>query len=65
VEQATRGEKLQVDTVDTVDTVDAVNTIIDLDRQEVLSILRDVQDFSVPAEYWVDRDADLYIERQR
>jgi hypothetical protein len=62
VEQATRGEKLQVDTVD---TVDAVNTIIDLDRQEVLSILRDVQDFSVPAEYWVDRDADLYIERQR
>jgi hypothetical protein len=59
VEQATRGEKLQVD------TVDAVNTIIDLDRQEVLSILRDVQDFSVPAEYWVDRDADLYIERQR
>jgi hypothetical protein len=53
VEQARRGEKLQV------------NTIIDLDRQEVLSILRDVQDFSVPAEYWVDRDADLYIERQR
>jgi hypothetical protein len=56
VEQAAQGEKLQVD---------AVDAIIDLDRQEILSILRDVQEFSVPAEYWVDGDAIPYIERQR
>jgi hypothetical protein len=54
VEQTAQGEKLQVDTVD---------KIIDLDRQEILSILRDVQEYSVPAEYSVDRDAP-YIERR-
>jgi hypothetical protein len=54
VEQTASGEKLQVDTVD---------TIIDLDRQEVLSILRDVQEYSVPTEYSVDWAADPYIER--
>jgi hypothetical protein len=55
VEQTAQGEKRQVDTVD---------KIIDLDRQEILSILRDVQEFSVPAEYWVDRDAGPHVERR-
>jgi len=40
-----------------------VDTIIDLDRQEVLSILRDVQEHSVPAEYTVDLNDDPYTDR--
>ena len=40
-----------------------VDTIIDLDRLEILSILRDVQEYSAPAEYTVDANADLYIDR--
>lgn len=40
-----------------------VDTIIDLDRQEILSILRDVQEHSVPPEYAVDLDADPYTDR--
>ena len=40
-----------------------VDTIIDLDRQEVLSILRDVQEHSVQPEYKVDLSEDPYTDR--
>jgi hypothetical protein len=41
-----------------------IDTIIDLDRQEILSILRDVQEHSVPVDYTVDLDSDPYADRR-
>lgn len=40
-----------------------VETIIDLDRHEILSILRDVQEVSVTVDHAVDHAADPYIDR--
>jgi len=40
-----------------------VDTIIDLDRHEILSILRDVQEHSVSPEYTVDLTDDPYTDR--
>ena len=51
MEQSVRAENKQID------------TIIDLDRLEILSILRDVQEHSVQAEYTVDQTADPYTDR--
>jgi len=51
VEQSVGAENKQID------------TIIDLDRLEILSILRDVQEHSVPAEYTVDKTTDPYTDR--
>ena len=41
-----------------------IDTIIDLDRHEILSILRDVQKLSIPAEYAVDPSTDPYTDRR-
>ena len=41
-----------------------IDTIIDLDRHEILSILRDVQELSIPAEYAVDPSTDPYTHRR-
>ena len=41
-----------------------IDTIIDLDRHEILSILRDVQEQSKPAEYSVDPPNDPYTYRR-
>ena len=40
-----------------------IDTIIDLDRLEVLSILRDVQENSKPDGYKVDLSSDPYTDR--